>query len=83
VAPAPDPAECVAALSVALRVGQVIVPVIDAKHLDAVSDLVGRGLVGGLVVVGSPDVGIISDLADLQALAAVTPLMVAVDEEGG
>jgi beta-N-acetylhexosaminidase len=68
---------------VALRVGQVIVPVVDAKHLDTMSDLVGRGLVGGLVVVGSPDAGIVSDLADLQALAAVTPLMVAVDEEGG
>ena len=83
MAPAPNPAECVAALPVALRVGQVIVPVVDAKHLDTVSDLVGRGLVGGLVVVGSPDAGIVSDLADLQALAAVAPLMVAVDEEGG
>lgn len=67
----------------ALRIGQILVPVVDADALNSVSDLASRGLIGGLVIVGSPEAKIASDLGNLQGIAAVAPLMIAVDEEGG
>jgi len=81
--PPPTSAECIAAMPVATRVGQVLMPVVDQGGLMAVADLAGRGLVAGAVVVEPVDEALGDAIASVQAVSATGPLVMAVDEEGG
>ncbi|MDG2428643.1 MAG: glycoside hydrolase family 3 N-terminal domain-containing protein [Acidimicrobiales bacterium] len=79
----PSAAECIAKLPVGLRVGQVILPLATQAELPLVADLVVRGLVAGVVVVGAVGDGFASAISAVQAGSATGPVIVAVDEEGG
>jgi len=70
-------------MPVAMRVGQVLMPVVDQGGLMAVADLAGRGLIAGAVVVEPVDHGLGDAIASVQAVSATGPLVMAVDEEGG
>ena len=70
-------------MPVAIRVGQVLMPVVDQGGLMAVADLAGRGLVAGAVVIEPVDDGLGDAIASVQAVSATGPLVMAVDEEGG
>jgi len=83
IPPQPEPTECVEALPVATRVGQVLLPVVDQGGLMVVADLAGRGLVAGAVIVEPVDAGLGDAIAVVQALSATGRLVMAVDEEGG
>jgi beta-N-acetylhexosaminidase len=79
----PSAAECVSKLPVGLRVGQVMLPLATQAELPLVADLVARGLVAGVVVVGALGDGFAVAMAAVQAGSATGPVIVAVDEEGG
>ncbi len=81
--PGPTPAECVALLPPALRIGQVLMPVVEQAGLAEAAALAERGLVGGVVVIGTPDEGIVEAVAGLQDASTTASLVIAVDEEGG
>ena len=81
--PGPTAIECVGELPIGLRVGQVLIPVVDQAGLAVVADLAGRGLVAGAVVIGSPGDGFPAAVAAVQEASATGPVVIAVDEEGG
>jgi len=73
----------VADLPLGLRIGQVLLPVVDQGDLTVVADLAGRGLVAGAVVVGSPNEGFPAAVTAVQEASVTGPVVIAVDEEGG
>ena len=81
--PGPTAIECVGELPIGLRVGQVLLPVVDQAGLAVIADLAGRGLVAGAVVIGSPGDGFPAAVAAVQEASATGPVVIAVDEEGG
>jgi len=81
--PGPKAIECVGDLPIGLRVGQVLLPVVDQAGLAVIADLAGRGLVAGAVVIGSPGDGFPAAVAAVQEASATGPVVIAVDEEGG
>ena len=81
--PGPTAIECVGDLPMGLRVGQVLLPVVDQAGLAVIVDLAGRGLVAGAVVIGSPGDGFPAAVAAVQEASATGPVVIAVDEEGG
>ncbi|MAG03500.1 MAG: beta-glucosidase [Acidimicrobiaceae bacterium] len=83
MAPPPGAADCIAAMPLATRVGQVLMPVVDQGGLLEVADLAGRGLIAGAVVVEPVDGGLGDAIASVQAVSATGSLVMAVDEEGG
>ncbi len=75
--------ECASDIALEVRLGQLLFPVVVQSELATAGDLAERGLIGGVVVLGSPTAAIADDIADLQARSMVSPSIVAVDEEGG
>jgi beta-N-acetylhexosaminidase len=75
--------ECAAEVSLEVRLGQLLFPVVVQDELEAAAQLAERGLIGGVVVLGSPTEAIAAQIADLQDRSLVSPSIVAVDEEGG
>ena len=83
VAPENGLADCLAQLSLAVRVGQVLVPVVEQSEITTSVLLAERGLLGGVVVVGKPNEEIVGAISVLQESSMTGPLVIAVDEEGG
>ena len=75
--------ECAAEVSLEVRLGQLLFPVVVQDELEAATQLAERGLIGGVVVLGSPTEAIAAQIADLQDRSLASPSIVAVDEEGG
>ena len=76
-------ATCAAALPLEVRLGQLMFPVMTQDELPFAESLAVRGLLGGIVVLGSPNASIGDGLASLQSSSLLGPLIIAVDEEGG
>lgn len=79
----PTAQDCASEVALEVRLGQLIFPVVVQAEFEAAAVLAERGLLGGVVVLGSPNASISDDIADLQSRAMVSPAIVAVDEEGG
>ncbi|MFT7475855.1 MAG: beta-N-acetylhexosaminidase [Verrucomicrobiales bacterium] len=79
----PTAAECAAEVPLELRVGQLMFPVMVQSDFAVSQDLAGRGLLGGVVVLGSPTRSIAADIDAYQKTSLLGPGIVAVDEEGG
>lgn len=75
--------ECAADIAIEVRVGQLLFPVLVQSEMGTAAALAERGLIGGVVVLGTPTAAIADDIADLQARSMVSPSIIAVDEEGG
>ncbi len=75
--------DCIAAMPVAIQIGQVLMPVVDQGGLEVVADLARRGLVGGAVIVKPVNDALSDSIASVQAVSVTGPLVMAVDEEGG
>lgn len=75
--------ECAAEVSLEVRLGQLLFPVVVQDEFEAAAQLAEQGLIGGVVVLGSPTEAIADQIADLQDRSLVSPSIVAVDEEGG
>ena len=80
--PVPTAAECVAALPVEWKAAQIVMPAIDGAALDAAADVVAAHDLGAVLLLRWPDGSDPVALAAVRA-ASTTPLMIAVDEEGG
>jgi len=81
--PPPTAEECAAEIALELRVGQLMFPLVTQSEMATAASLAERGLIGGVVVLGSPTASIASDIAQLQQRAQLGQLIIAVDEEGG
>ncbi len=79
----PTAAECAAAIPLDVRIGQLMFPLAIQSDLAAAGELAAAGHLGGIVLIGNPTAAITADIAALQALSLLGPLIVAVDEEGG
>jgi len=79
----PTAAECAAAVPLETRVGQLMFPVMVQSDFGVSQDLASRGLLGGLVVLGSPTASIAADIDAFQKASLLGPAIIAVDEEGG
>ncbi len=75
--------ECASDIALEVRLGQLLFPVVVQSEFDTAASLAERGLIGGVVVLGSPTASISDDIERLQARSMVSPSIVAVDEEGG
>jgi len=73
---------CTSDLDFATRLGQTLMPAFDWQELQLAVGPLSSGLIGGVVVLGSPPSEISEVIADIRARASVYPLF-AVDEEGG
>jgi len=73
---------CSSDLSLATRLGQTLMPAFDWQELSLAVAPLSSGLIGGVVVLGSPPDEISELITDLRAQAPLYPLF-AVDEEGG
>lgn len=79
---APTPADCVAALPLSWKAAQVVMPAIDGAALDAAAAIVTEHDLGAVLLLRWPAGSDPARLAELKN-APSTPLMIAVDEEGG
>jgi len=75
--------ECAQQLPLSLRVGQLMFPLIQQVEFEQAEQLASRGLLGGIVVLGTPNQSIQSDIEQFQSRSIFSPTIVAVDEEGG
>jgi len=73
---------CMSDLSFATRLGQTLMPAFDWQDLRLASVPLAKGLIGGVVVLGSPPGEVSETIAELRKQAPIPPLF-AVDEEGG
>ena len=80
---APSPVDCAAQVPLEQRVGQLMFPVMVQSEFEAASELAAAGLLGGVVVLGAPDLSIPDDIAAYQERSLYGPGIIAVDEEGG
>ncbi len=78
----PDPAACIAALPLDLKIGQTLMVGVSGDGLDAARPAVTEGRVGGVILMTWPDSSDPAVLLDLRSSGPL-PLLVAVDEEGG
>ena len=72
--------ECAAEVSLEVRVGQLLFPVVVQDEFEVASQLADRGQIGGVVVLGSQTEAIADQLADLQDRSLVSRSIMAVDE---
>jgi beta-N-acetylhexosaminidase len=79
----PTAAECASEVPLEFRVGQLMFPVMVQSDFAASQELAGRGLLGGVVVLGSPTASIVEDIDAYQKASLLGPGIIAVDEEGG
>ena len=79
----PTAAECAADVPLDIRVGQLMFPLAVQSELAVAGELASAGHLGGIVLIGNPSAAITNDIAAMQALSLVGPMIVAVDEEGG
>jgi len=73
---------CTSGLSLETQLGQTLMPAFDWQELPLAMGPLSSGLIGGVVVLGSPPAEVSELIASLRAQASVYPLF-AVDEEGG
>ncbi|MEY2959545.1 MAG: hypothetical protein RLZZ01_2113 [Actinomycetota bacterium] len=78
----PAPAECVAALPLEWRAGQVLMPAAYGDRLDAIAPLIDDLAIGGIVLMTWPGGADPAGLLELKERSAV-PLLISTDEEGG
>ncbi|MEO1055648.1 MAG: glycoside hydrolase family 3 N-terminal domain-containing protein [Actinomycetota bacterium] len=79
---ASTPRDCVADLPLQWKAAQVVMPAIDGAALDAAAATVTEHDLGAVLLLRWPDGSDAARLAELKN-APSTPLMIAVDEEGG
>ncbi len=75
--------ECASSLALDKRVGQLLFPLITQGEFTKATRLASSGLLGGVVVLGSPNASIREDIAKFQKQSFFGPGIIAVDEEGG
>lgn len=80
---APTPFECAASVSLEHQIGQLMFPVMVQSEFAAAAELAADGLLGGVVVLGTPSASIASDIATYQQASLLGDGIIAVDEEGG
>ena len=79
----PTQQACASLIPLKQRVGQLMFPLLIQSEFELATELVSRGMLGGVVVLGSPDSSIRDDIALFQKQSLFGPAIVAVDEEGG
>ncbi len=75
--------DCAALLPLEHRIGQLMFPVMVQDEFAIAADLARDGLLGGVVVLGAPDVSIANDIRAYQEASLFGDGIIAVDEEGG
>lgn len=75
--------ECARQVPLEQRIGQLMFPLLTQSEFAQAQQLVASGLIGGIVVLGSPDTSIRDDIARFQKVSMFGPGIIAVDEEGG
>lgn len=75
--------ECAIELPLHQRVGQLMFPLVTQPDFVEATELASKGLLGGVVVLGSPSALIREDIVLYQKRSLFGPGIVAVDEEGG
>lgn len=75
--------ECASEIPLSERVGQLMFPLLFQSEFALAVELGARGMVGGVVVLGTPDSSIRDDIALFQKHSLFGSAIVAVDEEGG
>ena len=77
------PFQCASQIPLHHRAGQLMFPLVTQPEFTQASDLAAKGLLGGVVVLGTPSEPIREDIAKFQTESLFGPAIVAVDEEGG
>jgi len=75
--------ECAIELPLYQRAGQLMFPLVTQIEFADATELASKGLIGGVVVLGSPSAPIREDIALYQKQSLLGPGIIAVDEEGG
>ena len=79
----PTQQHCASQITLDKRVGQLMFPLLFQSEFGLAVELASLGMLGGVVVLGSPDNSIRDDIALFQKHGLFGPGIVAVDEEGG
>ncbi len=74
---------CAVQIPLDQQVGQLMIPLMTQSEFVRAGKWVAQGLIGGVVVLGSPDGTVRNDIADFQQRSLLGPAIIAVDEEGG
>ncbi len=80
---APTERECARAIPIEQRLGQLMFPLVTQLEFPKATELTSLGMLGGVVVLGSPTAAISDAIASFQQRSLLGPGIVAVDEEGG
>lgn len=83
VTKAPTQYQCASQIPLAKRVGQLMFPLVTQPEFELAGEFASLGMLGGVVLIGSPNSSIHSDIAMFQKRSLFGPSIVAVDEEGG
>ena len=79
----PTQHECASELPLHQRAGQLMFPLVTQPEFAQATKLASNGLLGGVVVLGSPSAPIQQAISEYQKNSLFGPGIIAVDEEGG